>query len=221
MKNNYIFRVKDCMATKINDTLRHTYMLLSLTIIFSAFMAFLGIKFNFVRINIFLTLFIFYGLLFLIHYFKQSLLGLFLVFIFTGFMGLSLSVHLTPLLSTKHGIESIIFSLFLTGFIFSILSMYVLITRKNFDFLSSFLFIGFIIILICSVVCLFKYIPLLHVIISGFFIFFSSGMILYETSRIVRDGETNYILATVSLYVQIYNMFISILSIFNFLSGKD
>ena len=223
MNNNidHVFKSKKYINLKIDSTLKNTYMLLSLTIIFSAFIALFTAKFIFVKINFILTLLIFYGLLFLINYFKASIWGLFFVFFLTGFMGYSLSFHLTPLFATRYGMEMITFSLFLTGFIFAILSMYVLITKKNFNFLNGFLFVGFFIILICIIVNLFFNIPLLGIIISAFFILFSSAAILYETSNIVNGGETNYILATISLYLQIYNMFVSILSIFNFFSDKD
>ena len=104
---------------------------------------------------------------------------------------------------------------------FFTLSLYVLITKRNFDFLGGFLYVGFFVLLISVIINLFFYIPLLHLVLSGIIVILASSMILYDTSRIVNGGENNYILATISIYLNIYNMFLALLSIFNALFSRD
>jgi len=219
---NYIIKSKADISVDFNNVLRNTYMLLSSTIFFSAIIAFLGIKFNFGNINFILTLFLFIGLLYLINMFKTNILGLILVFVFTGFTGLVLAPTINSILYLKHGEEIVVFSMLLAGFLFFFLSFYVLISKKNFDFLKGFIFIGSIAVLICIIFAFFFNIPLLHVSIAGVIVILSSAYILYETSNILNGNETNYILATINLYMQIYNIFVSLLRIFAFFfDSKD
>ncbi len=221
MTRNVDYVIKHNVALGINSVLRNTYMLLSMTIFFSAFVAFLSMKLNVGKINFFVMIFISIGFLFLIDYCKNSAWGLFFVFCFTGFFGYIAGPVVSYFLSIKYGKEIVFFSFVFTAFLFSFLSLYALISRKNFSFLSSFLSIGSIVIIVCILISFFVNIALLHLVLSGFIVIFSSGMILYSTSSIINGGETNYISATVSLYLQIYNIFMMLLSIFGFFSDRD
>lgn len=204
----------------INKVLINTYLLLSSTIFFSAFMAFISIKFNSKPISFFPMLIVYFGLLFAINYFKKNILSLFFVFLLTGFLGYYIGPYINFFLSTKNGAQIIFMSLFLTGSLFFSLSFYSLITKKNFNFLNNFLFIGSIVIISCIFFNLFFHIKLFSVLISGFFIIFSSGIILYEINSIIHNGETDYINVTVSLYLSLYNIFLSLLNIFG-ISNND
>lgn len=220
-KYNYYIKTKENFLEDINKVAKNTYLLLSITILFSALMSIISIKMNFEKINILYYFIISLGLLFLIDRFKNSYIGLILVFIFTGFIGMFIGPILKPLLNTQSGQNLISVSLFLTGFIFFALSIYVLISKKNFDFLKGFIFIGFIAIISLVILSFFLNMYLIHALISGFIIIISSALILYETSSILNGEEENYISATISLYLQIYNIFFSILNLLNIFSSKD
>jgi len=221
MIRNVDYITKSNIALKTNSVLRNTYMLLSLTIFFSALVAFFSMKLNVGRINFFAMFLISMFFLYLIERFKDGSLGLFFVFVFTGFLGYITGPTLNMFLSIKYGREIIFFSFVFTAFLFALLSVYVLISRRNFNFLSSFLTVGFIVVIACIILSIFVNFALLHLILSGFIVILSSGMILYSTSSIINGGETNYISATISLYLQIYNIFISLLSIFGLISDRD
>lgn len=218
---NHIVKARENINININNVLKNTYILLSLTMFFSALAVVFSIKVNAHNLNIFIMLAVSFGLLFLINIYKNSYLGIIFVFAFTGFLGYTMGPILNYYLSLRNGKELILFSLLSTGMIFSILSLYVLFTKKNFDFLGGFLYIGFFIILACIIVNFFINMPVLHLTLSGFMVIIFSLMILYDTSKIVNGGETNYILATISIYLNIYNLFLGLLSIFNFLFSKD
>lgn len=204
----------------INKVLINTYLLLSSTILFSAFMTFISIKYNSKPIGFFSMLVIYFGLLFAINFFKRSILSLFFVFLLTGFMGYCIGPAINHVFSMKNGAQILFMSLSLTGLMFFSLSFYAFITKKNFNFLNNFLFIGSIVIILCVFLNLFLHINLLSVLISGFFIIFSSGMILYEISSIINNGETDYINVTISLYLSLYNIFLSLLNILG-ISNND
>jgi len=218
---NNLLKTRENISFDVNNVLKNTYILLSLTFLFSALISFLSIKFNLRNVNIFIVLITYIGLLYLIHVYKNSFLGIFFVFAFTGFIGYTSGPILNKYLSLSNGKELIVLSLMSSGVIFFTLSLYALITKKNFDFLGGFLFIGIVITIIMSCVNLFLHIPLLHLVSSGFIVIIFSGMILYDTSRIVHGGENNYILATISIYLNIYNIFLALLEIFNALTSRD
>lgn len=218
---NYIVKSKENIYLDINKILVNTYILLSMTLFFSAICAFVSIKFNVIKINFLFMLISYIVLLYLINLFQHNYLGIFFVFVFTGLIGYSIGPAINFFLSVKNGKNLILLSLFITGSVFLFLSLYVFFSKKNFDFLNGFLFIGSVFIILSILISFFIKFYLLDLVISGFIVIFSSAMILYETSRIINGGEKSYILATVSLYLQIYNLFISILSIFNFFSEKD
>lgn len=212
---------RENIQLKINKTLKNTYLLLSSTMFFSVFISILSIKHNVEHINLFVFITFYLSLLYLINNFKNTQWGIFFVFILTGLLGYSAGPMLTDILNIKNGKEIILYSLFLSGFTFLMCSLYVVITKKNFDFLSGFLYIGLIIILICMLASYFIKLTIINLLISGIIIIFSSLMMLYEISKIVNGGEDNYVLVTVSLYLQIYNIFISLLNIIGLTSERE
>lgn len=204
-----------------NNVLKNTYLLLSLTLLFSALMAAVSLYTNARHPGIIFFLVGTYGLIFLIHALRNSALGILAVFAFTGFLGYTLGPLLNMYMHLYSNASSIItVSLGATGVIFLALSAHVLTTRKDYSYLAGFLFAGVTIAMLAVIAGLFFNIPAFHLAISGAFALIASGMILLETSRIVNGGETNYILATVSLYVSIYNLFVSLLHILTAFAGN-
>lgn len=196
-----------------NKTLRNTYGLLSLTLLFSAFTAGLSMTMNLPHPGLIITLVGFYGLLFLTHKFKNSSAGILCVFALTGFMGLTLGPILSAYLSLPNGGSLIMSALGITGLSFMGLSAYALVSKKDFSFLNGFVTVGFFVLLFAVIAGFFVQMPALQIFISAGFALFSAAIILLQTSEIVRGGETNYIMATVNLYVSLYNMFLSVLSL--------
>ena len=208
-------------ALATNKVLKNTYMLLSATLIFSAIMAGVGMAMNMPFINPIVTLVGYFGLLFLTYKFKNSSLGLLFVFALTGFMGLTLGPLLSAYIANvPNGGELVLTSLATTGLIFLGLSAYVLTTRKDMSFMSGFLMIGMFGLLGVIVIGLFIDLSAFQMAISAGVVLLMAGMILYQTSAIIHGGETNYILATVSLYVSLYNIFIHLLMLFG-MGGDD
>ncbi|MCK8370991.1 FtsH protease modulator YccA [Erwinia amylovora] len=195
-----------------HKVLRNTYFLLGLTLAFSAVTATLSTLFALPAPGFILMLAGFYGLMFLTYRLANSPGGILAAFAFTGFLGYCLGPVLNSFLSAGMG-DVIGLALGGTAFVFFCCSAYVLTTRKDMSFLSGMLMAGFVVLLIAVVANLFLNIPALHMAISVLFVLFSTGAILWETSNIIHGGETNYIRATVSLYVSIYNLFVSLLSL--------
>lgn len=196
-------------ATKV---LKNTYALLSLTLGFSAVMAWLSYANNWGRPGILVTLIGFYGLLFAIHKFKNSGFGLILTFALTGFMGYTVGPIISSYVGAGLG-SSVVTAFALTAAIFVGLSAYTVVTKKDFSFLSSFVLAGVIVLMGAMVINLFVNIPALSLAVAAGFALFSSVMIAYETSAIIHGGERNYVLATVGLFVSIYNLFLSLLQL--------
>ncbi len=196
-----------------NKTLRNTYGLLSLTLLFSALTAGVSMAYNLPHPGLIITLVGFYGLLFLTHKFKNSSLGILCVFALTGFMGITLGPILSIYMSFSNGSSMIMSALGITGLSFLGLSAYALVSKKDFSFLNGFITVGFFVLLFAVIAGIFIKMPALQIFISAGFALFSAAVILLQTSQIVRGGETNYIVATVNLYVSLYNMFLSILSL--------
>jgi modulator of FtsH protease len=196
-----------------NKTLRNTYGLLSLTLLFSAFTAGMSMAFNLPHPGLIITLVGFYGLLFLTHKFKNSSAGILCVFALTGFMGLTLGPILSAYMNMANGASLIMSALGITGLSFLGLSAYALVSKKDFSFLNGFITVGFFVLLFAVIAGIFVKMPALQIFISAGFALFSAAVILLQTSQIVRGGETNYIMATVNLYVSLYNMFLSVLSL--------
>ncbi|GED22513.1 Bax inhibitor-1/YccA family protein [Halomonas sabkhae] len=202
-----------------NKTLRNTYGLLSLTLLFSAVTAGAAMAMGVQQLNIFVFFIGAYGLMFLVHKTANSAWGLLSTFAFTGFMGFTLGPLLSAYLTLPNGAQLIMTALGMTGLTFLGLSAVALITRKDFSFLGNFLLAGAIVLVLAMVASIFLQIPGLSLMVSAGFVLFSSAAILYQTSEIIhRAGETNYILATITLYVSIYNLFVSLLSILGIMS---
>lgn len=204
-----------------NVVLRNTYILLGLTLIFSAITAGLAMFSNVAPLPPFVTLISYLGLLFLTNFTRNSQWGLVSVFGLTGFMGYTLGPILNHYIhGFTNGSELIMMSLGATGLIFFALSAYALITKKDFSFMASFLMVGMIVAFLASIGSLFFHIPALMLTLSMVFILLSSGIILLQTSQIIHGGETNYIMATVTLYVSLYNIFLSLLNLLGAFNGN-
>ena len=204
-----------------NKVIRNTYILLSLSLLFSAAMAGVSMVLNVPPMG-FLTILVYFGLLMLVNTFRNSSIGILCVFALTGFLGFTLGPILNSVIrGYANGSQIVLTSLGGTGVIFMTLSAYALKTRTNFNYLGGFLSCVAMVLFITMIVGLFVHIPAIHLFMSAAAMLFASGIILYETSNIIHNGETNYIMATVSLYLAIYNMFISLIQILSALSGRN
>ncbi|PKM11975.1 MAG: BAX inhibitor protein [Gammaproteobacteria bacterium HGW-Gammaproteobacteria-10] len=205
-----------------NKVLKNTYLLLSMTLLFSALTAGLAMALNLPPLGMIVTLIGYFGLLFLTSKFSNSAWGLVFVFALTGFMGLTLGPIINIYLNAfSNGHELVMTALGGTGVIFLGLSAYALTSRKDFSFLGGFLMIGILVAFLAGIGAIFFAIPALSLAVSAMFILLMSGMILFQTSAIIHGGETNYILATISLYISIYNLFLSLLQILGVFGGDD
>lgn len=205
-----------------NKVLRNTYLLLGMTFLFSAICAYASMAFNTRPLNPLFMIVGMYGLLFLTQATRNSPFGLISVFAFTGFMGYTLGPILNFYIANfSNGPQLIGTALGGTGLIFFALSGYALTTRKNFNYLGGFLFVASMVGVLAMIAGIFFTIPILYVGISALFMLISSGLILFQTSEIIHGGETNYISATVTLFVSIYNLFISLLNILSIFSNRD
>lgn len=196
-----------------NKVIRNTYMLLSMTLLFSATCAGIAVVMNMPPMGVLITLVGYFGLLFLTTRFRDSALGLLFVFALTGFMGLTLGPIISAYLSLPNGDQIVMTAMGGTGVIFLGLSGYALTTRKDFSFIGGFLMVGILVAFLAGIASIFLSMPGLALAVSAMFILLMSGLILYETSQIIHGGETNYIMATVTLYVAIYNLFTSLLQL--------
>lgn len=197
-----------------NKVLRNTYMLLSATLFFSALTAGLAMAMNMPPMSPVVTLIGYFALLFLTGRFSNSGLGLVFIFAFTGFMGLTLGPIIDIYLEfVPNGSQLVLTAFGATGVIFLGLSAYALTTRKDFSFIGGYLMVGILTAFVLGIAAIIFQMPAMSLAVSAMFILLMSGLILWQTSRIVNGGETNYILATVTLYVSIYNMFLSLLHI--------
>ncbi len=205
-----------------NKVLRNTYMLLGLTLLFSGAMAGFALMTNARPLGFLITIVGIYGLMFLTQSLRNSVWGLVSVFAFTGFMGYTLGPILNHYIHAySNGSELIMTALGGTGIIFFALSGYVLTTRKDFSYLGGFLFVGVMIALLAMIGGMFFNIPGLQLAISAAFVLISSGMILFQTSLIINGGERNYIMATISIFVALYNLFLSLLQLLGAFGGRD
>ncbi|RUR27215.1 Bax inhibitor-1/YccA family protein [Vreelandella andesensis] len=203
-----------------NKVLRNTYALLAMTLLFSAVTAGASVAMGIQQMNIFVFFIGAYGLMFLVHKTANSAAGLLATFAFTGFMGFTLGPIISAYLTLPNGGALIMNALAMTGLTFIGLSAVALTTKKDFSFLGNFLMAGAIVLILAMIAGLIFNIPALSLMVSAGFVLFASAAILYQTSEIIhRAGETNYILATVTLYVSIYNLFISLLSILGIMSN--
>ncbi len=203
-----------------NKVIRNTFLLLSLTVLFSAFTAFISTQVQIVM-PFWVVLIGYFGLLYLTSATANSAMGLFSVFLFTGFMGFTLGPMLNYYIQGfSNGSELIAASLGATGAIFFALSGYAMATRKDFSYMAGFLFVGLMVALLASIVGLFFNVPGMQLVISAAIVLLMAGYILFEVSQLVHGGETNYILATVSLYVSLFNMFVNLLHLLSIFAGR-
>jgi modulator of FtsH protease len=206
---------------EIARVLKNTYALLSLTLLWSAGVAATGVALQLPPPGLVITLAGFFGLLFAIHKTQNSVWALPLVFALTGFMGYTLGPLLTHTLALPGGAQTIVTALAATGATFVALSAYVLTTKRDFSFMGGFLFAGMVVALMLALGAMFFQMPALALAVSGLVALLSVGLILFETSRIVNGGETNYVLATVGLYVSVFNLFTSLLTLLGFGGGDE
>jgi modulator of FtsH protease len=200
-------------VSSTNKVVRNTYMLLSMTLAFSALTAGAAMALGLPHPGIILTLVGYYGLLFLTTKFRDSGLGIAFVFCLTGFMGYTLGPILSAYLAMPNGSQVVMMAMGGTAAIFLGLSAYVMTTRKDFSFMGGFLMVGILVAFLAGLGAIFFHMPGLSLAVSAMFVLLMSGLILYETSNIIHSGETNYIMATVTLFVAIFNLFTSLLQL--------
>ena len=204
-----------------NKVLRNTYTLLSMTLLFSGACAGLAVVMNMPPMGMIITMVGYFGLLFLTTRLRNSAWGLLSVFALTGFMGLTLGPIISMYLSIPNGDQIVMTAMGGTGIIFLGMSGYALTTRKDFSFLGGFLMVGILVAFLAGIASMFLSMPGLSLAVSAMFILLMSGLILYQTSEIIHGGETNYIMATVTLYISIYNLFLSLLQLLGAFGGDD
>ena len=174
------------------------------------------------HLGVLITLGGYFGLLFLTTKLRNSAWGILSIFALTGFMGLTLGPVINMYLHMySNGAELVALAMGGTGAIFIGLSSYALTTKKDFSFMGGFLMVGILTAFLLGIGALIFSLPLLSLAVSGVFILLMSGLILYQTSEIIHGGETNYIMATITLYITIYNLFMSLLHILGAVAGDD
>ena len=218
---DYVLNQAQAGGLEISRVLRNTYGLLALTLAFSGLVAYVAQQMRVAYPSIFVVLIGFYGLFFLTVKLRNSAWGLLSTFALTGFMGYTLGPILNRYLGMPNGGEVISSAFAMTALVFFGLSAYVLTTRKDMSFLGGFITAGFFVLIGAMLASFFLDISGLQLAISAGFVVFSSVCILFQTSAIIHGGERNYIMATISLYVSIYNLFVSLLQIFGVMSGDD
>ena len=204
-----------------NKVIRNTYTLLSMTLLFSALTAGVSMALNLPHPGLLLTLGGYFGLLFATAKFRNSSLGLVFVFALTGFMGYTLGPILNAYLALPNGGQVVMTAMGATGAIFLGLSGYALTTRKDFSFMGGFLMVGILVAFMAGLGAVFFEMPGLSLAVSSMFVLLMAGLILYETSNIIHGGETNYIMATVTLFVAIFNLFTSLLHLLGTFNSNE
>ena len=209
-------------ALEANKVLKNTYLLLSATLAFSAVMAMLSMALNMPPMMYMVSIIASMVLgMFVLPKTAHSSAGIGVIFLITGLLGFGLGSILEIYMAMPNGSQIVATALGGTGIIFLGLSGYALTSKKDFSFLGGFLFAGMMVVVLAIVASLFVQIPALSLTISAAVIMLMSGFILFDTSRIINGGETNYIRATLSLYLNVYNLFIHLLHLLTALSGRD
>jgi modulator of FtsH protease len=204
-----------------NKLLRSTYILLAMTLVFSALTAGVSMAYNLPHPGMIVTLVGYFGLLYLTTKLRNSVWGIASVFALTGFMGLTLGPIINYYLQMNGGSQIVMQALGGTGIIFFALSAYAIKSEKDFSFMGGFLMVGILVAFLAGLGAFFFEMPGLSLAVSAMFVLLMSGLILYQTSEIINGGETNYIMATVTLYVTIYNLFTSLLHLLGAFGGDD
>jgi modulator of FtsH protease len=208
-------------AVSTNKVLKNTYMLLGMTLLFSAMTAGISMALGLGQGMALILSLVGFGLLFVVHKMADSSKGLIAIFAFTGVMGASIGPMLNHYLAMAGGPALVMQALGGTAVVFFGLSAYALTTRKDFSYMGGFLMVGLLVAVVAMIANIFLAIPALSLTISAAVVMIMSGLILYDTSRIINGGETNYIRATVSLYLDIYNLFIHLLSLLSIFNSDD
>ncbi len=205
-----------------NKVLRNTYLLLAMTLLFSALTAGIAMATRMPHPGLLVTLGGYFLLLFLTNKFRNSSLGLLFVFALTGFMGLTLGPILNHYVTAlPNGTQVVAMALAGTGVIFVAMSAYAVTSRKDFSFLGGFLMAGILVAFLAGIAAILFGLSGLSLAVSAIFVLLMSGLILWETSAIIHGGETNYVSATVTLYVSIYNLFSSLLHLLGVFGGDE
>ncbi len=209
-------------AVTMNRVLRNTYLVLSMTLLFSAAMAGVSAAMNWPHPGLLITLVGYFGLLFLTTKLRNSAWGIVSCFALTGFMGVTLG----PIINAytymyANGAELVMMAMGGTAVIFLAMSGLALTSKRDFSFLGKFLFVGILVAFLAGLGAYFFQFQPLALAVSAMFVMLMAGLILYETQQIVRGGKTNYIMATVTLFVSIFNLFSSLLHLFGFAFGED
>ena len=200
-------------AIEVNKVLKNTYMLLGATLLFSAVTATISVAAGMSHLMALVCMIGAFVTLFAVNRNADSARGLPWIFVFTGLLGASLGPMLGFYLHTVHGPQLVMQALGGTALVFFGLSGYVLVSRKDFSFMGGFLFVGLLVVIVAAIANLFLHMPALYMAISAAAILIFSWLILFDTSRIIHGGETNYIRATVALYLDVYNIFINLLAL--------
>lgn len=199
-----------------NKVIRNTYVLLSMTLFFAAVTAGGSMALGLPHPGLIITLIGYFGLLFLTSKLRNSGWGIVSVFALTDFMGYTLGPIISYYLQMPNGSQTVMMALGGTAAIFLGLSGYALTTRKDFSFMGGFLAVGILVAFLAGLGAIFFEVPALSLTVSAAFVLLMSGLILYETSNIVNGGETNYVMATVTLFVSLFNLFTSLLHLLGF-----
>ncbi len=215
------FRTASLAVDTSNKLIRNTYLLLSMTLLFSALTATLSVALRMPPMTYLVSVGLAFALMWLVlPRTANSASGLGVVFAITGLLGFALGPLLGVYLKLPHGPQLVATALGGTGIIFLGLSAYALTTRRDFNFMGGFLFVGLLVVLGASLANIFLHLPALSLAVSAAVVMLMSGFILFDTSRMIHGGVDNYILATVSLYMNIFNLFISLLQLLG-VAGDD
>lgn len=224
MQDNSLYNMNTAGVESVistNKVLKNTYMLLGMTLLFSAACAGVSMAMGLPHGAALILMLVGFGLLFVVNKTADSSKGLLAIFAFTGVMGASIGPMLNYYMSMPGGPALVMQALAGTAIVFFGLSAYALTTRKDFSFMGGFLMVGLLVAVVAMIANIFLAIPAVSLAISAAMVMIMSGLILFDTSRIINGGETNYIRATVSLYLNIYNLFIHMLHLLSVLSGDD
>jgi modulator of FtsH protease len=208
-------------ALEANKVLKNTYLLLSATLAFSAVMAVVSMAINVPPMAYMISLIASMVLgIFVLPKAANSSAGIGVIFLITGLLGFGLGSILDVYMAMSNGPKVVATALGGTGIIFLGLSGYALTSKKDFSFLGGFLFAGMMVVLLAIIASLFIQMPALSLTISAAVIMLMSGFILFDTSRIINGGETNYIMATYGIFLSIFNIFISLLNILGIMGDE-
>ncbi len=217
----YVQTAQHLDAVTMNRVLRNTYMLLGMTLLFSAAMAGVAMALNWPPLGL-MTLVGYFGLLFLTTKLRNSAWGIVSCFALTGFMGATLGPIIGMYMTMfANGSQLVMLAAGSTAVVFLAMSGIALTSKRDFSFMGKFLMVGLIVGFVASLGAYFFQFQPLMLAASAMFALLSSGLILWQTQQIVRGGETNYIMATVTLFVSIYNIFSSLLHLFGFAFGEE